>query len=64
MLQSNEIIMSKFEISAQPGPGNDHIKSKLGFDIKVQFELFGCSNYDLDRSKHWFVCHADDVIYA
>ena len=50
-LYTDEIIMSKFEISAEPGPGNDHIKSKLGFDIKVQFELFGCSNYDLDRSK-------------
>ena len=51
-LYTDEIIMSGFVISAEPGPSNNHIKSKLGFDIKVQFELHGCSNYDLDRSKH------------
>ena len=53
-LYTDMIILSNFLFSAEPGPNNDHIKSKLGFDIKAQIELYGCSNYDLDRSKHWF----------
>ena len=39
-------------ISAERFSGdNNFLRSKLGHDIKIQFELYGCPNYDLDKSK-------------
>ena len=47
---TDEIIMSSIIFSAAPFTNENELRSKLGHDINVQFELYGCSNYDLDRS--------------
>ena len=50
-IYTDEITMSSIIFSAEPFGNENVIRSKLGHNINVQFELYGCSNYDLDRSK-------------
>ena len=50
-LYTDSLTLSRIVFSASTWSGDDYLRSKLGHDIKVQFELYGCPNYDLDKSK-------------
>ena len=50
-LYTDSLTMSQFKFSAGRFPNEAGIRSNLGHDINIQFELYGCPNYDLDRSK-------------
>ena len=52
-LYTDSMTMSKFTFSAEKFSGDDGLRWSLGHDINILFELYGCPNYDLDRSK----CH-------
>ena len=51
-LYTDSLTMSKIEFSADKVASYDsHIRWNLGHVINIQFELYGCPNYDLDKSK-------------
>ena len=57
-LYTNEITLSKLIFSASPngynwidGANRDYLYPELGHDLKIQLELYGCSNYNIEQSK-------------
>ena len=58
-LYTDEITLSNFVFSATPNAeeyANDgvlysKIFGDLGHDLKIQLELYGCSNYNIEQSK-------------
>ena len=50
-LYTNSLTMSRIYFSAEQFSGDSGVRWSLGHDINIQFELYGCPNYDIDRSK-------------
>lgn len=52
-LYTDEFTLSRIQFTAKPfDDGNPaYLLPYIGHDLNIQLELYGCSNYDIERSK-------------
>ena len=51
-LYTDSFMLSRIQFIADPKSGSS-LSKYYGHDIQMQFEVFGCSNYDIDKSKFY-----------